>query len=308
MTNLKSSASKIEMTSLDDLFGQHDHQEAVLTNSPVKEIELRKLHTFEHHPFFVKDDEAMDELVMSVKHRGVLEPGICRQIPGQEAYEIISGHRRKRASELAGLTAMPMYVVEMDHDEAIEAMVDANLHRPHISLKEKAAAYRMKHDALVHQGKIANETTAESIGKKYGESERTIRRIIRLSYLTPELLQLVEDNQISQLAGGDLSYLQQEEMNQLYLSLQDVPKDISTMQAKQLRKLSEDHNFTKDEIQRILLPKTEDGKGLSSDVKKKNSITLKFTIEELASYFGNDLDAVQIKSVIIDLLNHWTKE
>ena len=198
------SAEKVKLNSFDDLFGIDE------TGETVTSVPLSELHTFKGHPFRVLDDEKMQETVESVKQYGVLMPGIVRPHP-EGGYEVIAGHRRWRACELAGLTEMPVIIREMDDDTAVVLMVDTNIQREDILPSEKAKAYRMKYEAMKHQGSKGEKYTADAIGEAAGDSGRTVQRYIRLSELAEELMGYVDENKIPMVVGEKLSYLKAEE-------------------------------------------------------------------------------------------------
>ncbi|WP_290452088.1 ParB/RepB/Spo0J family partition protein, partial [Faecalibaculum rodentium] len=198
------SAEKVKLNSFDDLFGIDE------TGETVTSVPLSVLHTFKGHPFRVLDDEKMQETVESVKQYGVLMPGIVRPHP-EGGYEVIAGHRRWRACELAGLTEMPVIIREMDDDTAVVLMVDTNIQREDILPSEKAKAYRMKYEAMKHQGSKGEKYTADAIGEAAGDSGRTVQRYIRLSELVEELMGYVDENKIPMVVGEKLSYLKAEE-------------------------------------------------------------------------------------------------
>ena len=201
---MNKSAEKIKLTSFDDLFGTAslDSGERVTT------VPLSQLHTFKDHPFRVADDEKMQETVESIKQYGVLMPGIVRPYPAG-GYEVIAGHRRWRACELAGLSEMPVIIREMDDDTATVIMVDTNIQREDILPSEKAYAYKMKYEALKHQGS-KGKNTAVLVGETAGDSGRTVQRYIRLAELVKELLDAVDNGKIPMMAGEKLSYLTKE--------------------------------------------------------------------------------------------------
>lgn len=193
------SASKITLTSYDDLLG------GAATLEDVREVAIDELHSFTDHPFKVKDDEEMKELVESVKVQGILTALLVRPLK-KGGYEIISGHRRKHAAELAGLKQVPVIVREMDKDSAVQAMVDSNLQRENILPSEKAFAYRMKMEAVKHQG-VSGANSAKEVGKSSNDSSRQVYRYIRLTYLMNTLLKAVDENIIKLQTGEQLSYL-----------------------------------------------------------------------------------------------------
>ena len=204
------SAEKIKLTSYEDLFG-----ETVQDNGEkVAYIPLDKLHPFKNHPFQVKDDSKMQETVASVEQYGVLVPGIVR--PSENGtYEIISGHRRCRACELAGMEDMPVLIRNLNDNEATIIMVDSNIQREDIAPSEKAFAYKMKFEALRHQGSKGEKFTADIVGEKAGESGRTVHRYIRLTELIPGMLEMVDNNMINVGIGERLSYLRKIEQEYL---------------------------------------------------------------------------------------------
>ena len=204
---MKGSAAKLQMTSLDDLFGGAAPQ---ATSDQIQEIALTELHSFKNHPFHVVDDEKMREMAESVAQYGILVPGIVRpQLGG--GYEIVAGHRRKRASELAGKAAMPVIVRELDDDEAIIIVVDSNLQREKILSSKKAYAYKLKLEALKHQGR-RTDLTSDPMGPKFRSNEKLaeqspdgitqIKRYIRLTQLIPALLNKVDDNKLAWVSDG----------------------------------------------------------------------------------------------------------
>ena len=254
---MKGSAAKIQMTSLDALFGGAVAQAA---GDQIQEIPLTELHPFKDHPFHVVDDEKMQEMAESVALYGVLVPGIVRPRP-EGGYEIVAGHRRKRASELAGKETMPVIVREMDNDEAIIIMVDSNLQREKILPSEKAFAYRMKLEAMKRRaGRPSRENGATMLphlnGKKsreiladqVGESHEQIRKYIRLTHLSPALLQMVDDNKLLLRSAVEISYLIQDEQELLYDVIEnDSFGPPSIEQAKKLKCLNQ--YFPKDYTQ-----------------------------------------------------------
>ena len=286
------SAGKVKLQSFDSLFG----------SSPVAEegnqvilVPLTDLHTFAHHPFRVMDDEKMEELKQSVLKHGVLVPGVVRKrITG--GYELIAGHRRKRASELAGLSEMPVIVRNYTEDEATIVMVDSNIQREDILPSEKAKAYKMKFDALKHQGKRAEGTTIEKIGEAAGESGKTVQRYICLARLTDELLELVDKKQLSFLCGVDLSYLSVEQQQWVYAVICSQNLRISGKQSERLKIHAQSGTLTQDRLQQILL-----------EVKKEKPKSRKVTIpvERLNQYFPPNFNEEEIEMVIYELLEQW---
>lgn len=296
---MKSSAKNIQMTSYEDLFQISENGGS--EGEKVQEIALAELFPFRDHPFKVLDDEAMTDTVESVKTHGVLVPGIARP-RAEGGFELVSGHRRKRASELAGLETMPVIVREMDDDEAVLMMVDSNLQRENILPSEKAWAYRMKLEALKHQGV---KGTSRQLGEKYSidelsansnDSARNIHRFIRLTELEPSMLQLVDDKKLPFNPAVELSYLAKEEQLILSEKMAELCHVPSLEQAKRLRKFSQEGKLGEDVIEAIL----------TEERRTPPQVTLKG--ERLRQYFSEEYTQKQMEDVIISLLETWKKE
>ncbi len=219
----KNLADKIKLGGYDALFGEPEGEQIV-------EAPLDNLHNFKNHPFRVSDDEKMEETVESVKQYGVLVPGIARPRKGG-GYEIISGHRRKRASELAGRETMPVVVRQYSDDEATIIMVDANIQREDILPGEKAKAYRMKYEAMKHQGKKAGGRTIEEMGEDAGESAKTVQRYLWLSHLSDGLLDLVDRKKLGFMQGVDISFLTEEAQGWVYVLIAETGAGVSAAQS-----------------------------------------------------------------------------
>ena len=258
---MKSSASKIQLSSYEDLF-QTDSEKAD-NRERVQEVPLTELFSFKDHPFQVRDDEAMQETAESIAKYGVLVPGIVR--PRSEGgYEIIAGHRRKRGSELAGRETMPVIVRELDDDEATLILVDSNLQREKILPSEKAFAYRMKLEAMKRQGQRTDLTCATALhksnGKKSrellaeqsGESHEQIRKYIRLTYLIPEILNMVDEGKLALRPAVELSYLLENEQHFLLDAMARGNCILSQAQAVKMRKFSQDGKLTPAVVEGIL--------------------------------------------------------
>jgi len=247
---MRGSAGKIQLASLEDFFGAPPPD-----GEASQEIPLASLHPFKGHPFHVTDDEKMQEMAESVAQHGILVPGIVRPRP-EGSYELVSGHRRKRACELAGLDTMPVFMRELDDDEAVLIMVDSNLQRERILPSEKAFAYRMKLDAMKHQGQRLNSTCAtplhklngqksrDILAKQTGESHEQIRKYIRLTYLLPALLQMVDENKLVLRPAVELSYLTQEEQALLLEVMGRLGVTPTLKQAQRLKAYSQDGQLT----------------------------------------------------------------
>ena len=302
---MKSSAKKIELASVDDLFSTEEgRQDAKLEK--IQEIPLSELHPFKNHPFKVVDDEAMTRTVESIAQFGVLAPLIARPRPDGDGYEIISGHRRQFAAKMAGLETLPVIVRDMDDDAATILMVDSNLQREHISPSERAFAYKMKLDALKNQGARSDLTSrqvvgkleaADVIGKTTDESGRQVQRYVRLTNLIPELLNMVDEKMISFNPAVELSYLSPEQQQEMIKAMDDTQNAPSVSQAKRIKELAQKGQFTSDAVVAIM---GEEKKGELDTVTIKNDI--------LRKYFPRSYTPRQMEEKIIQLLDAWQKK
>ena len=268
-------------------------------------IPLSELHPFEGHPFRVVDDEEMQKTVESVKQYGVLTPAIARPDP-DGGYEIISGHRRLRASELAGLDKLPVIVREMDDDEAIIYMVDSNLQREHILPTERAFAYRMKMDALRHQGKRVDLTSSqvetklradEEIAEQTGQSRAQVQRYIRLTELIPEIRDMVDEKKIAFNPAVELSYLKPEEQREFLEAMDYAQAAPSLSQAQRLKKMSQEGECRLDAMCEVM-----------NEVKKDDMTTITIPHDVLRKYFPKSYTPQQMQDVIMKLLDQWQKK
>ena len=303
---MRGSAAKIQMASLDDLFGGVPDQVA---GDQIQEISLSELHPFKNHPFHVVDDEKMQEMAESVAQYGVLVPGIVRPQP-EGGYEIVAGHRRRRASELAGKATTPVIIRDMDDDEATIIMVDSNLQRERILPSEKAFAYRMKLEAMKRTaGRPAKDnsvpvaqnfrgkTSREILGEQVGESQDQIRRFIRLTELIPGLLALVDQDKLPLRPAVEISYIPLDEQELLYDVIEDKAFGPPSLeQAKKLREYSERTELTTSLIIDIL----------SDEKPSPVKITLKK--KRLNQYFPKDYTQQQMEEVIFSLLETWKSQ
>lgn len=296
--------ANISLSSYDDIF-ETDTSRNEAKQERVQEIPLSELHPFEGHPFKVVDDEEMQKTVESVRDFGVLTPAIARPDP-DGGYEIISGHRRHRASELAGKDTMPVIVREMDDDAAIILMVDANLQRETILPSERAFAYKMKMDALKHQGARTDLTstqvgrkleTAEVIAQEAGDSKNQVRRYIRLTELTPELLDMVDSGQIKFNPAVELSYLAKEEQKDFLEAMDYAQAAPSLSQAQRIKKLAQEGNCTLEAMCEIMNEMKKD---------EMDKVTLKTSV--LRKYFPKSYTNKQMEDKIIQLLEQWQKK
>lgn len=286
-----SSASKIKVSSFDDLFGMSD---VANSDDSIKNIPLEELHEFKNHPFKVRENETMDELISSIKEHGVLVPGIARIRP-QGGYEIIAGHSRKHACEILGLKEMPMFIRNVSDDEATIIMVDSNIQRDDILPSEKARAYKMKYDAIKHQGKKGNSLNI--LGEESGESGKVIQRYIWLASLNEDLLDMVDTKQLGFTQGVDISFLKTEEQEWLLNVLTKSDAKVSTKQSSEIKKMSQSGELTEALIWELLS---------TAAVKRTRKVTLKS--ERLNEFFADNYTEEDIERIIVSLLAKWKKE
>ena len=304
---MKSSAKKIELGSVDDLFSTEEgRQDAKLEK--IQEIPLSELHPFKNHPFKVKDDEAMMETADSIKQYGVLVPAIARPDP-EGGYELVAGHRRHRASELADKETMPVIVRDLDDDAATIIMVDSNLQRESLLPSERAFAYKMKLDAMKHQGERVDLTCAQlghkSDGRKsrdvlaeqVGQSKNQIQRFIRLTELIPELLDMVDEKKIALNPAYELSFLKKEEQVDLLDAMDSEQATPSLSQAQRLKKYSQEGHLTLD-MMRVIM----------GEEKKSDLDRVTFTSDTLRKYFPKSYTPQRMQETIIKLLEQWQKK
>ena len=299
--------ANISLSSYDDIF-ETDESRADSQLEKVQKIPINELVPFKNHPFKVVDDEAMLRTTESIAQFGVLTPLIARPLE-DGTYEIISGHRRVHAAQAAGLTEVPVIVRDMDDDAATVLMVDSNLQRENILPSERAFAYKMKLEAMKRQGERtdlqeqATSTqvgrkleTAEMVGKEVGDSRNQVRRYIRLTYLIPEFLDLVDEKKISFNPAVELSYLKPTEQ-EMFLSVMEWSQNAPSLsQAQRLKKLSQEGKLTPDAMREIM-----------NEVKKGDLERVTFRNETLRKYFPRSYTAQQMQDQIIKLLEQWQK-
>ena len=304
---MKSRGRKIELTSLDDLFStEENRQEAKLEK--IRDIPLSELHPFKNHPFHVRDDEAMMETADSVRQYGVLVPAIARPDPNG-GYELVSGHRRHRASELAGMDTMPVIVRELDDDAAVLVMVDSNLQRENILPSERAFAYKMKLEAMKHQGersdrtcgqvghKLTGQKSRDILAAQAGDSARNVQRYIRLTELVPDLLNMVDERKIALNPAYELSFLKKEEQEQLLDAMDSEQATPSLSQAQRLKKFSQEGHLTPDVMCAIM-----------SEEKKSEWDRVTLTSETLRKYFPKSYTPKKMQETIVKLLEAWQRQ
>lgn len=294
----------VSLNSYDDIFSTEESRQEE-QREQVQQIPIGELFPFKNHPFKVLDDDSMSDTVESVKQYGVLSPLIARPRP-KGGYEIISGHRRQHAAELAGLETLPVIVRQMDDDAAIILMVDSNLQREHILPSERAFAYKMKLDAMKNQGTRSDLTSTqvvsklrsnEKLGAENNQSRETVRRFIRLTNLIPELLDMVDNKTVSFNPAVELSYLSPEQQQEVIRAMDDTQNFPSVSQAKRIKKLAQDGTFTTETIVAIM-----------GEEKKSELDTVTIKNDTLRKYFPRNYTPKQMEDTIIKLLEQWQKK
>lgn len=303
---MKNSGKKLSLTSYDDIFTTEDARQEN-QRERVMEIPLDKLQHFRDHPFQVRHDQALQDMADSIKEYGVLSPGLARPIPDGSGYEVISGNRRLEACILAGMETMPVIVRDMSDDEAIIAMVDANLQRENILPSERAFAYKMKLEAIKRQGartdltsmQVAQKLSVEMVGDAAGISKDQVRRYIRLTELIPPILDMVDgvaERKISFNPAVELSYLTLSEQTMLLDAMEAQEATPSLSQAQRLKKFSQQGKLSEDVMTAIL----------SEEKKEVDRITL--TTTTLSKYFPKSYTPKKMEETIIKLLEQWQKK
>ena len=283
----------IQLPSYNELLGIDDfvNHEA----DQIVEVPLSELHPFKDHPFQVRDDEKMEETVESIRNYGVLNPGLVRP-RAEGGYEIVAGHRRKRGCELAGKPTMPVLVRDYTDDEAVVIMVDSNIQRENILPSEKAFAYRMKLEAMKHQGAKGNGDTADLVGKEAGDSGRKVQRYIRLTELLPELLEMVDDGKVKFIPAVSLSFLSKEEQSWVFRCIIENSISVSGAMADAMKKYSENGKLTEIAVQLILCE------------EKKDTGKVTIPANRISRYFPKDYSKQQMEQVIFELLEDWKEK
>ena len=298
------SSVNASLSSYDDIFSTEESRQEE-QREQVRQIPIGELFPFKNHPFKVLDDDSMSDTVESVKQYGVLSPLIARPRP-KGGYEIISGHRRQHAAELAGLETLPVIVRQMDDDAAMILMVDSNLQREHILPSERAFAYKMKLDAIKNQGTRSDLTSTqvvsklrsnEKLGAENNQSRETVRRFIRLTNLIPELLDMVDNKTVSFNPAVELSYLSPEQQQEVIRAMDDTQNFPSVSQAKRIKKLAQDGTFTTETVVAIM-----------GEEKKSELDTVTIKNDTLRKYFPRSYTPKQMEDTIIKLLEQWQKK
>lgn len=301
---MKSSAKNIVLKSVDDIF-QTEENRADAQRERVQEIPLDQLKPFKNHPFKVRDDQRMLDTADSIREYGVLVPAIARPDPNG-GYELISGHRRKRGCEMAGLQTMPVIIRDLDDDAAVLVMVDSNIQREELLPSERAFAYKMKLEALKHQGARSDLTSrqvvgklemADVVGQNAGESGRQVQRYIRLTELIPELLDMVDERKLAFNPAVEVSYLKRDEQRMLLEAMDAEQTTPSLSQAQRIKKFSQEGRLTEEAMSAIM-----------SEEKKSDMDKVTLRSDTLRRYFPKSYTPKQMEQTIIKLLDVWQKQ
>ena len=301
---MKSSAKNIVLKSVDDIF-QTEENRADAQRERVQEIPLDQLKPFRNHPFKVRDDQRMLDTVDSIREYGVLVPAIARPDP-EGGYELISGHRRKRGCEMAGLQTMPVIIRNLDDDAAVLVMVDSNIQREELLPSERAFAYKMKLEALKHQGARMDLTSCqvgtklradEKLAESVNESARTVQRFIRLTELISELLDMVDERKLAFNPAVEVSYLKRDEQRILLEAMDAEQTTPSLSQAQRLKKFSQEGRLTEEAMSAIM-----------SEEKKSDMDKVTLRSDTLRRYFPKSYTPKQMEQTIIKLLDVWQKQ
>ena len=306
---MKSSARNVKLASVDDLFSTEENRQEIQADAKREKVQmlpLAELHPFRNHPFKVKDDEAMANTVDSVRQYGVLVPAIARPLESG-GYELVSGHRRHHASELAGLTEMPVIVRDLDDDAATIIMVDSNLQRETLLPSERAFAYKMKLEAMKRQAGRPSKENVSQVGtqkrsdqimaEQVGESRNQIQRFIRLTALIPDLLNLVDEKKVAFNPAVELSYLKTEEQVLLLDAMESEQTTPSLSQAQRLKKFSQEGKLSVDVMRAIM-----------SEEKKPEMDKVIFTSARLRQYFPKSYTPQQMENTSLRLLEQWQRK
>lgn len=288
------SMERVKLTRFDDLFGSKEVEKS-LENGDIKQIPISELHEFHNHPFQIRSDEELAEMIESVRQHGVVVPGIVR--PRKEGgYEIIAGHTRRHVCELLGLETMPVLVQDLSDEEASMIMVDSNIQRENILPSEKAKAYKIKYDAMKNRGTDGN--SLQIMSEESGENYKSIQRFIWLARLSDDLLSLVDKKKLGLGQGVTLSVLSAREQKIVYDALCRYEKKLSAVQANAIKQLSVDGKLDEERLEHYLFSVEKQS--------KKKAITLKS--ERLAEYFEEETTETEMMNVIFDLLEEWKRK
>ena len=296
----------VTLKGIDELLFSTEEQRQEEKREQVQQIPIDELHPFTNHPFKVLDDDSLEQTIKSIKEYGVLSPLIARPRPDGDGYEIISGHRRQFAARQAGLETLPVIVREMEDDAATILMIDSNLQREHILPSERAFAYKMKLDAIKHQGARSDLTSSQVgmklqaldiVGKDAGDSRNQVHRFIRLTNLIPELLNMVDEKMVSFNPAVELSYLSPEQQQEMVRAMDDTQNAPSVSQAKRIKELAQKGEFTSEAVVTIM-----------GEEKKSELDTVTIKNETLRKYFPRSYTPRQMEQKIIQLLEAWQQQ
>ena len=286
----KKRATPVSLQPLDALFGTNEE-----SINGISEIAIGSLHPFPNHPFQVRDDKKMEELSESIIQYGVLVPGIVR-LRESGGYELVAGHRRKRACELAGLEKMPVIIKDLTDDESTVIMVDSNIQREELLISEKAFAYKMKYEAMKHQGKKSGKNTLDEVGEAAGENAKKVQRYIWLARLSEELLEMVDTKRLGFSQGVDISFLTEEAQQWVEVIIEEQGCNVSTAQSGKLKEYGKSGELTLAMVRLIL----------TEEKPKERKFTMKS--DKIGEYFSDSYSNEEIENIIISLLDKWKKE
>ena len=282
---------KFKFTSYEDLLGISDEAD----DRKITNLSLSQLHAFKDHPYKVLDNQDMNELVESIRANGILTPIVVRK-KGEGAYEIISGHRRTHAAALAGMTTIPAIIHDYSDDEAAIAMVDLNIQRKNISHSEKAKAYKIKYDAMKHQGKKYGKDALEEMAEASGENKKKIQRYLRLTSLSEDLLRMIDEKKLGFSQGVDISFMSEQEQKWIFEILQKSGESITTYKSAKLKELSQNGELSKEQVEGLVY----------AYVSKPESVTI--GKKELCRVLGRGYEKGFVEELIISLLEQWKSE
>ena len=285
---------RIKLTSYEELLGITENAKNQMSDGTIMDIPLDDLHAFKNHPFRIVNDEKMEELADSIRENGVLVPGIVRS-RAEGGYELISGHRRKFASQLAGKKTMPVIIKECSDDEAVEIMVDANIQREDILISEKALAYQMKYEAMKHQG-VAGGSSLQEISEQSGESMKSIQRLICIASLNKELLDMVDSKKLGIRQGVDLSFLSEEQQQTVYKVITELGISLSWDDTSRIKEAGKKGYLNADYLKDIL----------THEKVKTRKVVL--NQKRLDTYFEPNMSNEDIEELIVSLLEEWKKK
>ena len=282
---------KFKFTSYEDLLGISDEAD----DRKITNLSLSQLHAFKDHPYKVLDNQDMNELVESIRANGILTPIVVRK-KGEGEYEIISGHRRTHAAALAGMTTIPAIIHDYSDDEAAIAMVDLNIQRKNISYSEKAKAYKIKYDAMKHQGKRYGKDALEEMAEASGENKKKIQRYLRLTSLSEDLLRMIDEKKLGFSQGVDISFMSEQEQKWLFEIIQKSGESITTYKSAKLKELSQNGELSKEQVEGLVY----------AYVSKPESVII--GKKELCRVLGRGYEKGFVEELIISLLEQWKSE